>query len=255
MDIKKLLSGILESGLECVVGGPQEVHEVSSLKNYKKGTLTFCTLKHIEHLNKTNGALIIVPDAMYKSNLPHGNTYIFSPNPRITFLRAMKLLYPHFIEPKITKGNNCRIHKSAILGAEGFGYERNERGELEPFICIGGITIGSDVNVGACTTIDRGTIDDTYVGDGTKIDNLVYIAHNVLVGKHCDIRANAMLAGSCKIGDYTTIASGAQIRDGTSIGKNAFIGLGSVVTKDIPDEEMWVGNPARKFRDNAPIFK
>jgi UDP-3-O-[3-hydroxymyristoyl] glucosamine N-acyltransferase len=146
-------------------------------------------------------------------------------------------------------GKNVTIHAGTIVGADGFGYQRNEFNELEKFPHIGGVVIEDDVEIGSNTCIDRGTLEDTLVKRGAKIDNLVHIAHNVIIGKHAAVIAHAMIGGSTSLGDYSWVAPNAALRDGLSIGINSVIGLGAVVTKNIPDKETWTGNPARELKE------
>ena len=145
-------------------------------------------------------------------------------------------------------GKNVVIQPGAVLGSEGFGYAKNQAGQLERFPHIGGVQIEDDVEIGANTCIDRGTLGNTRIRKGAKIDNLVHIAHNVDVGENTAIIANAMIAGSTKIGANTWIAPSACLRDAINIGKDATVGLAALVTKDIPDGELWAGFPARKIR-------
>lgn len=142
-------------------------------------------------------------------------------------------------------GKNVIIDSNTVLGTDGFGFERNKLKKLEKFPHFGGIVIGNDVEIGSNVSIDRGTIDDTIIGAGSKIDNLVHIAHNVKIGKNCLIIANSLIAGSCILEDNVHIAMSATIREGTKIGKNAFVGMGSVVTKNVPPNQTVYGNPAR----------
>jgi UDP-3-O-[3-hydroxymyristoyl] glucosamine N-acyltransferase len=146
-------------------------------------------------------------------------------------------------------GKNVVIHAGSVIGADGFGYQRNEANELEKFPHIGGVVIEDNVEVGSNTCIDRGTLDDTIIKEGAKIDNLVHIAHNVIVGKHAAVIAHAMIGGSTSLGDYSWIAPSAALRDRLSIGENSVIGLGAVVTKNVPDNETWTGSPAKELKE------
>lgn len=231
-----------------------DVREVSTLTNNRAGTLVFCNDLYLYKLNDIKNCIVFIYKDIDTSNLHSGNVYILVDNPRISFIRTMKFMYPVIPEPKITIGKNVFIDKSVVMGTQGFGFERNEKGELEQFMCIGGIQVGDNVTIGSNTSIDRGTVDDTVIGEGTKIDNLVHIAHNVQIGKHCEIIAHAMLGGSCVIGDYTRIAPGAQIINGIKVGRNVFVGIGAVVVKDVPDNVVVVGVPALKLRNNSPIY-
>lgn len=142
-------------------------------------------------------------------------------------------------------GKNVTIYANTVIGSDGFGFERNEKDELEFFPHFGRVVIEDDVRVGASTCIDRGTLGDTIIGQGTKIDNLIHVAHNVKMGKHCVVVALSLLGGSCEIGDYSWLAPCVCIRDGIKIGKHALVGMGAVVTSDVPDYQTVVGVPAR----------
>lgn len=143
-------------------------------------------------------------------------------------------------------GNNVVIGSCNVIGGIGFGYVKNENNELELVPHIGGVIISDNVEIGNNTCIDRGVIGNTTIGKGSKIDNLVHIAHNVIIGENCTVIAHAMLGGSVVVGDNTWIAPGTSLRDGISIGSEVTIGLGAVVVKSVPDNEIWMGNPAKK---------
>ena len=142
-------------------------------------------------------------------------------------------------------GRRVTIHAGTILGADGFGYEREPGGELTKFPHLGGVVIEDEVEIGANTCIDRGTLADTFVGRGARIDNLVHLAHNTRVGEHAAVIAHAMVGGSTQIGARAWIAPSACLRDRIRIGDDAVVGLGSVVTRGVPDGATVFGNPAR----------
>lgn len=146
--------------------------------------------------------------------------------------------------------SNVIINSGTQIGTDGFGYEKDSSGQLIKFSHFGGVVIENNVEIGSNTCIDRGTINDTIIGQGSKIDNLVHIAHNVKIGRNCVVIAHAMIGGSAEIEDGAWISPSAVIRDGIKIGKNALVGMGSVVTKNIPDNEVWMGNPAKFFKKN-----
>lgn len=156
------------------------------------------------------------------------------------------VIYGHVhIYSKTRIGRNVIIHAGTVIGADGFGYQRNDAGELKKFPHVGGVVIEEDVEIGSNTSIDRGTLGDTIIREGAKINNLVHIAHNVVVGCHAAVNAHVSISGSTRIGDYAWIAPCACLRDGISIGARAIVGLGAVVTKDVPDDTTVMGAPAR----------
>jgi UDP-3-O-[3-hydroxymyristoyl] glucosamine N-acyltransferase len=148
------------------------------------------------------------------------------------------------IYDRVKIGRNVWIQAGTVIGSPGYGYQRNEQGVWEHFPHIGGVTIEDDVEVGANTCIDRGTLGDTRILRGAKIDNLVHIAHNVTIGEHAMIIAKAQIAGSTTIGDHAWVAPSATITNGLKIGRETTIGLGSVVMKDVPDYAKTMGQPA-----------
>jgi len=154
------------------------------------------------------------------------------------------------IHKNTSLGKNCIIDSGSVIGSDGFGYERDNTGKIEMFPHIGGIIIEDDVEIGANVCIDRGTIKNTIIGKGTKIDNLVHIAHNVKIGKNCSIVANSLVAGSCIVGDNVHVAMSVTIRDYVKIGKNAILGMGSIVTKDVSPNVTVIGIPAKPIRKN-----
>lgn len=148
----------------------------------------------------------------------------------------------------VKTGRNCLIHSGAVIGADGFGFERTEAGIVK-IPQRGGVTIGDDVEIGACSTIDRGTLNDTVIGSGTKIDNQVQIGHNVKIGRNCIICSMSGIAGSTELCDNVTISVQAGITDHVKIGSNVIIAGRSGVTNDVPDGAIISGFPARNHND------
>jgi UDP-3-O-[3-hydroxymyristoyl] glucosamine N-acyltransferase len=150
------------------------------------------------------------------------------------------------------------VHSGARIGCDGFGYVFRD-GAHAKIPHVGRCIIGDDVEIGANTTIDRGSIDDTVVGNGTKIDNLVHIAHNVRIGEKCLIMAQVGVAGSVTIGDGAILAGQAGISGHLSIGAGARLAAQAGVFGDVPAGETWSGYPARPHRDSlrasAALFK
>jgi len=143
--------------------------------------------------------------------------------------------------------NNVVIGHNNTIGGVGFGYEKDSKGIFHLIQHLGGVIIEDNVEIGNNTCIDKAVLGDTIIGAGTKVDNLVHIAHNVIIGSNCAIIANSMIGGSTVIKDGAWIAPSAALRDGLYVEKNSVIGLGAVLTKSTSENEIWAGNPAKKF--------
>lgn len=141
-------------------------------------------------------------------------------------------------------GNHVVVHPGARIGQDGFGYVPGPRG-IEKIPQVGRVIIQDQVEIGANTTIDRGALDDTVIGEGTKIDNLVQIAHNVRIGRYCVIVAQVGIAGSARLGDGVMIGGAAGVNGHVSIGDGAQIAALSGVAGDVPAGARWGGQPAR----------
>jgi UDP-3-O-[3-hydroxymyristoyl] glucosamine N-acyltransferase len=145
-------------------------------------------------------------------------------------------------------GDRVIIHAGVRIGQDGFGYVPGVAGHGK-VPQVGRVIIQDGVEIGANTTIDRGAIRDTVIGEGTKIDNLVQIAHNVEIGRHCVLAAYTGISGSCSIGDYVMMGGRVGITDNVTVGTGAMIAAGSGVMSNIPAGEKWGGVPAQPARD------
>jgi len=146
-------------------------------------------------------------------------------------------------------GTDCIVHPNATIGADGFGFRPCPERGLVKIPQIGNVVIGNWVEIGANTCVDRGKFSSTVLGDGCKIDNLVQIGHNSILGKFCIMAGNSGLAGSVTLGTGVIIGGSASIKDHTTIGDGAIVGAGSGVTADIPAGKMMLGYPAVEARD------
>lgn len=147
----------------------------------------------------------------------------------------------NFLYDGTTIGNEVVIEAGAILGAEGFGLAKTDEGAWERLPHIGGLEIHDRVEIGAGTTIDRGTLDNTVIGEGTKISKSAHISHNVRIGKNCLITGCVAISGSTTIGDNVWISPNATILNKLTIGNNVFISMGATVTQDIKDNFQALG--------------
>ncbi|TAM80091.1 MAG: UDP-3-O-(3-hydroxymyristoyl)glucosamine N-acyltransferase [Acidobacteria bacterium] len=171
-------------------------------------------------------------------------------------LGARCILHPRVsIYPGVQVGDRVVLHAGVVLGSEGFGYLFAE-GRQQKFPQLGGLVIENDVEIGANTTVDRGSLGTTRIGEGTKIDNLVQVAHNVRIGRHAVIAAQTGISGSAEIGDFVTlagqvgVADHVRIEDGAVIGAQAGIPTGKAVRKG---SVMW-GTPARPLSEFKKMY-
>ena len=144
-------------------------------------------------------------------------------------------------------GHRVTIHAGTVIGSDGFGYVLDE-GRHRKVLQLGNVVVHDDVEIGSNTAIDRGTLGSTVIGVGTKIDNLVHVAHNVVMGRHCLIMGQVGFAGSTHLGDYVVVASQSGIADHLQVGNQALIGAKSGVMRDIPDGGRVLGTPATPDR-------
>lgn len=157
-------------------------------------------------------------------------------------------LFPNVVLYTNTQvGHRVRIHASSVIGSDGFGYVLDS-GVHRKVPQIGNVIIHDDVEIGANVTIDRGALGPTTIGKGTKIDNLVQIAHNVQIGEHSLVVAQVGIAGSTKVGNYTTLAGQVGLAGHLKIGNKVIIAAQSGVMTNIGDGEKWFGSPAQPDR-------
>lgn len=177
---------------------------------------------------------------------------------------------------RVQIGNDCIFHHGVSLGADGFSFvtenpnnieQARKDGEIKDtqaehiifkINSLGSVIIGNNVEIGANTAIDRGTIENTVIGDNTKIDNLVMIGHNCKIGKGCMIVSQVGIAGSCEIGDRVVLAGQAGLADHIKIGNDSIIAAQAGVTKSFPEKSIVVGSPAvprKEFIKHLKVMK
>ncbi|MDN2564703.1 UDP-3-O-(3-hydroxymyristoyl)glucosamine N-acyltransferase [Aquibium sp. A9E412] len=155
---------------------------------------------------------------------------------------------PHVSLANALVGDRVVLHAGCRIGQDGFGYLAGPKGP-EKIPQIGRVVIQDDVEIGANTTVDRGALSDTVIGEGSKIDNLVQIAHNVRIGRGCVIAGNCGISGSVTLGDFVMMGGRVGIADHVTIGSRVQLAASSGVMTDIPDGERWGGSPARPLRE------
>ena len=153
----------------------------------------------------------------------------------------------------VTLGTDCLVQAGTVIGADGFGYA-NERGEWLKIPQLGGVTIGNRVEIGACTTIDRARFGRTWIGEGTKIDNLVQIGHNCVTGKHCIIVSQTGISGSTRLGDYVTMGGQVGVAGHLEIASQVMLLAKSGVTKSLTEPGAYTGFPAKPLLEGRRML-
>lgn len=172
----------------------------------------------------------------------YGNDYVGASSQ----IGAETVIFPHVtIYHRCSIGRNCRIHAGVVIGSEGYGFVRVGDG-IEKIPQAGRVIIADEVEIGANTTIDRGTLGDTVIGRGTKLDNLIQIAHNVKIGSYCFIAALSGVAGSATIEDGVSIGGQVGVAGHLTVGKGAMIAAQAGISKDVPAGAFMVGTPAQE---------
>ncbi len=252
-------------------------------------TVSFTELTFCKTPPEALSGVALVSQVEPDSNQLSVNGFIVTDNPRLLFIKLLVFLdeeigfstwdQPSVIDPSAQLGQNVviesgceigantiiepnvvihagtrigshsRIRSCSSIGGDGFGFERLEDGTPLRFPHLGGVTIGNYVEVGSCTAIARGTLSDTLIEDNVKIDNLVHIAHNCTIKNGAFIIACAEISGGVVVGKNAWVAPNSCTHQKIAIGDNALVGLGAVVTKNVPADTVYAGNPAKKIRD------
>lgn len=235
-----------------------EIDSIHALDDLEGGGLAFCNLDIGEvYPLMTRAKAVICRYMDYTPNFD--GTLIAVDNPRLWFIRVANTFFPPEAQPEIHPtaiinyphvelGKNVKIGPGCTIGFDGFGYEKNEEGEYEKFPHYGRVIIGDAVEIAANVNIDRGTLGDTVIGSGTKIDSLAHIAHNVQIGKNCIIVCLTCLAGGVKIRDGAWVSPLVGVREGLEVGENAVVGMGAIVIRDVPSNDVVAGVPAKSIK-------
>lgn len=161
------------------------------------------------------------------------------------------IIYPNVvIYDGMRIGRRCIIHAGVVIGSDGYGFATHD-GKHHKIPQIGIVRIEDDVEIGAGTTIDRAALGETVIGEGTKIDNLVQIGHNVKIGKHCLLVSQVGIAGSTELGDHVFVAGQSGFSGHLKIGHRVQVAAKSAVLEDVPDDTKVMGSPAMPFNEFA----
>ncbi len=148
-------------------------------------------------------------------------------------------------------GHECVIQQGVTIGADGFAFERHSSGSLERFPHIMGVKIGSNVEISANSSVARGSLSDTIIGHGTKLDALVHVAHNVKIGNYCELTAGTIIGGSATLGDMCWTGLNSMIKDNIRIGNNVIVAASAGVIHDVVDGDIVAGIPAKSIKDKV----
>ena len=206
---------------------------------------------------KISDDVCIHPGAVIMDNVEIGFGTVIYPNVTVMencVIGANSKIFPGSVLYENTiLGDRVIVHAGAVLGAYGFGY-RSHSGVHELSAQLGNVVVENDVEIGANTTIDRGTYDSTTIGTGTKLDNLVMIGHNCVVGEHNLLCSQVGVAGSCTTGDYVVMGGQVGMADHLNIGSHVSIGAKSGLMHDIEEGQKFFGCPARPAREEMQIL-
>ncbi|TAA72860.1 UDP-3-O-(3-hydroxymyristoyl)glucosamine N-acyltransferase [Planococcus salinarum] len=198
-----------------------------------------------ENLDTTVGNSVVDSTSIGEQVSIGHNCYI---GPEVVIKEGVRIKNNVTIEGKVEIGKRSIIASGVVIGSDGYGYFQNSKGFNIKVPHFGGVRIGEDVEIGANTCIDKGTLSDTIIGDNVKIDNLCHIAHNVIIESNVSVIAMSMIAGSVTLKENSYIAPSASIMNQLTIGENSIVGLGAVVVKDVEANLVVAGVPAKTIR-------
>lgn len=266
------------SGLDVLIKG------VAPSNHVERSEITFST-----DLSANLAGVVYITSVQLDEKKSETNGFIISENPRLDFIKALSFLNdeigfsvwdsPAEIHPSARIGENVVIEKGCVVGpntiiehnvvlhagtrigkasrirscssvgGDGFGFERLADGTPIRFPHLGGVVIGDNVEIGALNSVVRGTLSDTIIEDDVKTDNLVHIAHNCHIGPGCLITACAELSGGVQLGSNVWVGPNSSFMQKITVGAGSLVGLGAVVTKNVDENCVVAGSPAKKIRD------
>lgn len=276
----------LELGL-ALVGADRTIRGVPSPGEPYEGGFGFVRAMAFAAGAGASSVIVTSPGELSEQVAATGAAVLESPNPRLDFARALhvlerlagfawsndeplvhptaqvgrnvvlgkgvrigahtRILHNVVIGDEVVVGQRCLIKSCSVIGEPGFGFERTEDGVPVRILHLGNVLIEDDVEIGSLNTVVRATLGDTIVRAGVKTDDHVHIAHNCIVGHNTFLTACAELSGSVEIGRDVWVAPNASIMNKVKIGDRALIGLGAVVRKNVAQDDVVAGNPARSL--------
>lgn len=211
---------------------------------------------HVASSARLGRDVVVHPGAVIGEDVAIGDRSVIHPG--VVVMAGCRVgcdavLFPNVVlYERTVLGDRVVLHAGAVLGAYGFGYEF-ANGRHTRSAQLGNVEVGSDVEIGAGTTVDRGTYGPTVIGEGTKVDNLVMIAHNCRIGRHNILCSQVGIAGSCTTGDYVVLAGQVGLRDHITIGDRVQVAATAGVIGDIPSDSVWGGTPAGPIREQKQM--
>ena len=263
MLVSRLLDAIRAAGVDVddIAAADRTAGIPASLASASSGSVCFAerglSADEAARLDRLGVAVVLAPERT-------GKIVAATPRPRLAFAvatgvrRGWRSEYPlddssgvFNCDCRFSVGIGVNIHPGAVIGADGYSYARHDDGRLQKVHHFGGVILEDDVEVMSLTTVCRGTLDDTRIREGTKIDSRCHIGHNADIGPRACVAAGVTL-GRGRIGEGAWIGMGATIMSGCNVGAGATVGAGAVVIRDVPPGATVVGNPARVIPRERP---
>jgi len=244
------------------VGNDGEITDVCPLDDIKAQSMLFACRFNAQSLEDMNnhGSIFVIASPQFTESLKV--SHIITGTAKLDFALAFNKFFPPSDEKGIVGegtvieegavirnaviGKNCYIKSNAVIGQKGFNFIRDVNGVPFPMPHRGRVIIGDNVEIGACSTIARGVLSDTIIGDNVKIDDHVHIAHNVTIGENTMITACTEISGSATVGKNVWIAPNSSILNHVKVGDGAFLCIASVVGKNVKPNSKVFGYPARE---------
>ncbi|MDD2229069.1 MAG: UDP-3-O-(3-hydroxymyristoyl)glucosamine N-acyltransferase [Candidatus Cloacimonetes bacterium] len=278
MEQEKLLQGVLSSSAGLILTTEEYAPQLpdKAILVVEQPYLALMTLiTYWQKLESKNRSFTIHPTAVVADDIRYEGEVSIAPNVVIgkacvlgkgvvisegcsigenVAIGSGTMLYPNVtIYEDCVVGKNCIVHSGCVIGADGFGFKLMEGMQVK-IPQVGNVIIGDYVEIGANTCIDRATLGSTKIGKGTKLDNLVQIGHNCIIGEHSILCSQVGLAGSTVVGDYVYLAGQVGAAGHINIGNRAMVGAQSGVAGNIPEDALFLGTPAMDARDMKRIM-